>query len=116
MEYTGFRFYTGGSGAGSGEARKLKRTKLSASEAHWIAVKLRAYHERNAAILADWQGWIRERRKGLGVSQRILAEEAGVSAATISFWERGYVRCDKQRLLDAFERIEKEKGKRGEAT
>ena len=73
--------------------REANREKLAAQK--------RAYREANREKVAAQQRVIRETRIAVGLSQETAANILGVSKATISFWERGLVRCDAAAVVQA---------------
>ena len=66
-----------------------------------VAAQQRAYYEANREKVAAQQRIIRETRIAAGLSQATAANILGVTQATLSFWERGLVRCDAAAVVQA---------------
>lgn len=83
------------------ESADRDRELRSTPEKRKLAAQQRAYYEANREKLAAQQRIIRETRIAVGLSQVAAANILGVSKATISFWERGLVRCDSAAVVQA---------------
>ena len=85
------------------EKRKLAAQQRAYREANRekLAAQKRAYYEANREKVAAQQRIIRETRIAAGLSQATAANILGVTQATISFWERGLVRCDAAAVVQA---------------
>ena len=85
------------------EKRKVAAQQRAYREANRakVAAQKRAYYEANREKVAAQQRVIRETRIAVGLSQETAANILGVSKATISFWERGLVRCDAAAVVQA---------------
>ena len=74
-----------------------------------IAAYQRAYREENREAIAAKQRRIRDARRARGYTQRDLAKLVGVCRQAISFWERGEVPADWDRLLPVLPELAQEK-------